>query len=285
MSGKQYVVIIGVLLVVLVLFNLPAPEALRAKASVHDNLSPVQEAVTYVLRQMRGVGWTIAGAWHAPETQQALLTENVELRRELWRARGMQAENAMLREMAGMRQQRKERMLLGEVVARGDATGWWQTIRVNRGTRDGVRPDLPVFTNRGLVGRTTTVADRSCEVLLITDPNSQVSCRVGASGATGILRGEGLSFMGDPKLAVLQTAPGAKLEYLPAERAVPEGEEVYTSGLGGVFPEGLLVGRVRSVRLDPSQLFMVATVTPDADLTAVHYVFIMLTVATEGGAR
>ncbi|MDA0576513.1 MAG: rod shape-determining protein MreC [Verrucomicrobia bacterium] len=275
MSGKQYVVVISVLLMILVLFNLPAPEALRAKSVVHENLSPFQSVLVYLSRQARGLGWYLSNAWNAPQSEQALRAENAELQREVWRMHGMRAENEQLRELAGMKQQRKERLLLGEVIARGDVMGWWQTVRINRGARDGVRPDMAVFTSRGLVGRTTTVAESSCEVLLITDPTSQVSCRVGMGGATGILRGEGVTFTGDPRLAMLQNVPGAKMEYLPAERAAPEGEEVFTSGLGGTFPEGLPVGRIRAVRMDPSQLYMVASIEPAANLRGLQYVFII----------
>lgn len=281
MSGKQYVVVISLLLVILVLLNLPPPEALRVKAAVRDNLTPFESLVTFVSRQMRGVGWYVSGLWNSPQSEQALRAENVELRRELWRLRGMQEENAALRAMAGVKQQRKERLLLAEVVARGDATGWWQTVRVNRGLRDGVRPDLPVLTSRGLVGRTTTVAAQSCEVLLITDPTSQISCRVGQAGTFGILRGGGVSFGGDPRLAMLQNAPATMLEYLPADQPAAQGDEVFTSGLGGIYPGGIPIGWISSVRLDPSQLYTVASVKPAAELGALHYVFIML---TPGGA-
>ncbi|MCE9615846.1 MAG: rod shape-determining protein MreC [Lentisphaerae bacterium] len=277
MSGKQYVVVISLLLVILVLLNLPSPEALRVKAATRDNLTPFESLVTFLSRQVRGLGWYLSGVWHAPESEQALRTENAELRRELWSLRGMQEENAALREMAGVKQQRKERLLLAEVVARGDATGWWQTIRVNRGARDGVRPGLPVLTSRGLVGRTTEVAGHSCEVLLITDPTSQVSCRVGQAGTFGVLRGEGVSVGGDPRLAMLQNTPQTKLEYLPADQAAAKDDEVFTSGLGGIYPGGIPIGRISVVRLDPSQLYMEASVQPAAELSSLHYVFIMLT--------
>ena len=56
MSGRPYIVVIGLLLVVVILLNLPSAEALRAKAGVRDNLTPFQSVVTLVLRQLRGVG-------------------------------------------------------------------------------------------------------------------------------------------------------------------------------------------------------------------------------------
>ena len=282
MSGKPYVVVIGLLLAVVILLNLPPAEALRAKAGVRDNLTPFQGVVTRLLRQVRGVGWYLADAWQAPDTERRLRTENAELKRELWRMRTLQDENATLRELAEFRQGRRERLLVGEVIARGDASGWWHTVRLNRGRSDGLRPDLAVLTGRGLVGRTTVVSQFTCEVLLITDPTSQVACRAGRAGAFGVLGGGGVTFSGDPQLAMLYTAPSMEVEFLPVGASVAKGDDVVTSGLGGVFPEGIPVGKIESVRLDASQLYMNASVVPAADLRALRYVFVMLTGGAEG---
>ena len=276
MSGKPYVVVIGLLLAVVILLNLPPAEALRAKAGLRDNLTPFQSVTTLLLRQLRSVGWYIADAWQAPDTERRLRTENAELKREIWRLQTLEGENATLRELADFKRQRHERLLVGEVVARGDASGWWQTVRLNRGRSDGLRPDLAVMTGRGLVGRTTEVSQHTCEVLLITDPTSQVACRAGRGGAFGILGGGGVTFSGDPRLAMLYTASAMEVEYLPVGAAVAKGDAVMTSGLGGIFPEGIPVGTIESVRLDASQLYMNASVTPVADLRALHYVFIVL---------
>lgn len=260
-----------------VLVNLPSPEVLTAKSSVRDNLTPFQGAVSYLSRQFRGMGWYLSGVWHASESEQNLRAENAQLRRDIWRLRRMEDENRELRKMVDFKQQRPERLLIAEVIARGDSLGWWQTVRLNRGTADGVRPDLPVLTPQGLVGRTSLVSEHTCEVLLITDPASQVSCRVGQGGSFGILKGEGISFGGDPKLAMLYSAAATKVEFLSTEQNVAEGDEVATAGLGGVYPAGIPVGRVKSVRLDPSQLYMNAAVTPLADLQGLYYVFVILT--------
>lgn len=276
MSGKQYVILVGCLVAVAVLLNLPIPAALQVKAAMRDNLTPFSSVVTYVERHARGVWWYLSAAWQAPESEQSLRAENAELQREIWRLRELGEENRQLREMAAFRQQRPERLLIAEVVSRGDTVGWWHSVRLNRGTAEGVRLDLPVLTARGLVGRTAAVSQHTCDVLLMTDPAVQISCRVGQDNAFGILRGLGVSMSGDPRLAMLFAAPPAEIEYLSAEKAVREGDSVVTSGLGGVYPGGILVGRVESVRLDSSQLFMKATVTPAADLASLHYVFIML---------
>lgn len=276
MSGKLYVVVFGCLLTVAVLWNLPAPAVERIKAGARDNLTPFQSIFTTVDRQARSAWWYVAGVWGAAGTRQALLVEIASLKQALWRLRDIDTENRQLRELVGFKARRPEQLLIAEVVARGDTTGWWQSLTLNRGTLDGVRTDMPVLSAAGLVGRTAAVSRNTCEVLLLSDPALQVSCRVGEDSAFGILRGRGVSLGGDPRLTMLYTAPAGDIRYLSTDKTVREGDPVVTSGLGGVYPSGIPVGRVTAVRLDSSQLFMTATVEPVADLAGVHYAFIML---------
>lgn len=275
MSGKLYVVVFGCLLMVAVLLNLPAPVVERVKASARDNLTPFLGVFTTVERHVRAFGWSVAGLWEAPGTHETLLSEVASLKQELWRLQGLETENRQLRQLVGFKQGHAERLLIAEVVARGDATGWWQSLTLNRGSEDGVRVDMPVLTAVGLVGRTSSVSRYTCEVLLLSDPALQVSCRVGAEAAFGVLRGHGVSTGGDARMTMLYAAPSGDIRYLPTDKTVREGDPVVTSGLGGIYPSGIPVGRVATVRLDSSQLFMTATVTPAADLSGLHYVFIM----------
>ncbi len=276
MAGKRYVVGVAVLVAVAVLFNLPPSPAARVKAEVRDSLAPFQNLFTAVERQLRGMAWYVAGAWQAPGTERDLRFQIATLRQELWRLRELESENRHLRQLAGFKQQHPERLLVAEVTARGDTSGWWHTVRLNRGTADGVALDQPVLTAEGLVGRTIAVSAHTCEVLLLSDPGFQVSCRVGRDAAFGILRGRGVSPGGEARLAMFYGAPPADLQYLSTTTTVAEGDLVVTSGLGGVYPSGIPVGRVSGVRLDPSQLYMTATVQPTADLGSLYYVFILI---------
>ena len=283
MPGRKYIVGIGLLLLVLLLLNLPPPTSLRVKAATRDNLSPFHRALVYAAGKVRGIGWTIAGAWNADGTERDLRAQIAELRLQLWQNRNLEEENQALRDLVGFGRRRRDRLVPCEVVSRGGASGWWQTVRLNRGAEDGIRRHLAAVTTDGLVGRTTDVSAHTSTVLLLTDPNSKVACRLRRTGAFGIMRGLGVSSGGKEKLDVLYSVQPGTLDYLPADLEIFRGEEVVTSGLGGVYPEGLPVGRVKSVREDPSQLYLKAEVIPAADLRALHYVYVIVPETGETG--
>ena len=276
MQGRTYVIYGILLLAVLMFLNLPLPVSLHLKAGVHDNLDPFNRLISIVESKARGLAWYVAGAWHADGTRSDLLAENIELQRELWQLKREVAEDhEVLREMLGMVQEDDKRRIMCEVMTRGSASGWWQTLRLNRGLADGVQTNLAVITPRGLVGRTIEVSRRSSEVLLITDSTSRVACKLRRSGAFGILQGSGVGVTGNHELDVLYSVEPARMRFIRADSEYAEGEQVYTSGLGGVYPAGIPVGRIKSMALDDSRLYLSADVVPSADLRGLRFVFVV----------
>ena len=170
--------------------------------------------------------------------------ENARLRREiagLSLLRGdlerLQAENARLRKALGYRAGRFEDWISAEVLSSaGGASVTHRSIRVDRGSLDGVKNGAVVAVPEGLVGRVLCVSPHTAEVALLTDPSVKVSCEVvgsGAKGAYGILSGGG--------------ADGLLNRYLDSANGVRPQARVLTSGLGGVFPRGLEVGTLLMV--------------------------------------
>jgi rod shape-determining protein MreC len=148
-------------------------------------------------------------------------------------------------------------------------------VKLNRGSDDGIRPDMPVITGDGLIGRTEEVSRHTCDVLLVTDPGSRVACRLSRTGAFGVVRGTGALFDARKKLQVVRAVEPCRMDYIPKDRSLFRGDEVVTSGLGGVFPEGLLVGHVADVALDSSGVCQTATVVPAARLGTLRYAFVV----------
>ena len=165
--------------------------------------------------------------------------ENARLRREvagLSLLRGdlerLRAENARLREALGYRAGRSEDWLPAEVLSfGGGASVTHHSIRVDKGSLDGVKKGAVVVVPEGLVGRVSCVSPHTAEVALLTDPSVKVSCEiVGSSGkgAYGILSGAGTD--------------GLLIRHLDSPNRVRPQARVLTSGLGGVFPRGLEIG-------------------------------------------
>ncbi len=265
-----------IVLLVLALLNVPLPVARRTRSAIRDLLYPLEH--TLVLGISRVHVWFLAAG-----QADRLAVENANLKRELaerdYRILELQQirqENDSLRQHLGFAILSPRSLLLAEVTARGELSGWWQTVRINKGHRDGILPDMAVITADGVIGRTMDVAARSSEVLLITDSNSKLSAKIDRNMAFGLLRGAGICSGGADYLEVLASARPAEFRYLPATHEILVGDRVVTSGLGHVFPEGLPIGEVVRVRMHESGLYQKAEVQPYADVRSLRHVFIVL---------
>jgi rod shape-determining protein MreC len=274
--GRQYLLYVGLPLAVVVLLNLPVPAALRLKSGTRDGLAPFQNMLSLFVRGAHDALASTLGAVRFETERQRLQSEIGALRLQVQTLKALEQDNEALRRQVAFRERQRCRLVLCEVVTRGDAGGWWQTIQLNRGSADGVGLNMAAITADGLVGKTVKVSRQTCDVLLITDPNCKVACEVQGARAFGILRGTGVSLVGNAELEMLYSMPACQMDYLHRDTDVPAGTPVLTSEISGVYPEGLLVGRVAHSALDASKLYRRAEVVPAADLGRLRYVFVVL---------
>jgi rod shape-determining protein MreC len=255
--------LLGVALIVVL--NLPDSMTKRGKAAIRDFLAPLQELVTRGQQQ--------SGQWlGAIQELGELAVENQEMAAELTRLRSeiryleaLQDENRALRTQLGFLSRPDYALIPTEVIGR-DVSGWWQSVRVGKGLAEGIESDMAVVTPDGVVGRIDAVSAGTADILLISDPGSTLAAHLPVADAFGILSGDGISARGAARLEMRFINKNARIEL---------GEEVVTSGLGGDFPRGLLIGYITAVTMDESGLYQRATVTPSADLGRLAYCFVI----------
>src|SRR5207237_9728431 len=155
------------------------------------------------------------------------------------------------------------KLVPAEVITR-DSSTWWRTVTVNRGKQDGIESDMPVVTDEGLVGKTTTVSANIAIVLLVSDENCRVAANVEGTREQGIVTGERV---------VGTVTPLLDLNFLSKQANLQPGQKVYTSGVGGVFPPGLLVGAVKSFRV--RELDGQGQLNQAVDLSTLENVFVV----------
>ncbi len=205
------------------------------------------------------------------------LTDEVDaLRVRLLFLDELQRDNANLRQALGLGLAPPS-FLCAEVVSRGGSSGWWKTVRINKGTRDGVFRNSPVLNTSGLVGRVVTTSSETSDVLLLTDVNSKLSCSIedAGPGARGILSGASVSGS-HHELDLLHVVEPMSLAYLDKTLEVRKGAKIITSGIGGLYPHGLPVGEVVESSVDASGLFQRAKVAPYVDFASLDRVFVIL---------
>ncbi len=157
------------------------------------------------------------------------------------------------------RSRQNEEYLVADVIGR-DISAFTRVIFINRGARDGVTEGMPVVTEKGLVGRVTQVSANASQVLLITDPISAVNARLLNSRAEG---------------SVLGQAGGLRMTYIDLNATLQEGDTAVTSGLGGNFPEGIIIGQVTSIRRFQFELFQEAEIRSLNDFNRLETVLVI----------
>lgn len=185
-----------------------------------------------------------------------------ELERENEELREIQGEWQILQDLFNRARQSPEYTRQIAAVIGHDTSPAVRSIIIDKGSNDGILVGMPVESSRGLVGRVFRTAPNSAQVALITDNASAIPARLGNTRATGILNGGGL---GSP-LTMQWIDLGFNLEI---------GEVVLTSGLGGNFPEDIVVGRVIEVNRSEADLFQRAIVQPTTDFDTLEMVFVI----------
>lgn len=144
-------------------------------------------------------------------------------------------ENNKFRAMLDYRKQVPLKLTAARVLRRS-VSNWWNTIIIDRGSLDNLGTDSPVITEKGLVGKTGKVAAHTSEVILLTDEECRVAARIEGVLGKGILSGERGGF---------KVRPDLRLRFLDRTLHVEPGANVYSTGDGGIFPAGLLLGKVK----------------------------------------
>lgn len=236
-----------------------------------DVAAPIQGWVTAAGNGMAKALRTVFSFGHADEIE-ALKAQVSELEAEVNRLREVERENARLRGLLAYRieQGGTGRMLPARVIGR-DPGNWFAMIRINRGAADGVRRDMPVVLPAGLVGRTYVVGQHATDVLLITDPRSGVGGLVQETRTPGVVKG------------VFQGTSALRMSYLAKDAGIQKGQMVVTSGLGGLFPKGIPIGRISAVAREPSGLTKTADLVPAVDFEHLEEVLVVIEPPTVRG--
>lgn len=156
-------------------------------------------------------------------------------------------------------------LVTADVIAR-DTSGYLRWIIINRGVRDGIRTGNPVISDLGLVGRAEDVAANTTWVRLIIDQSSAVNARLQNAQAEGTVAG--------------QLQGSLVMDLIPQETLVEQDDMVLTSGLGGNFPAGIVIGQVISVQRQPAELFQQAQLRPMVDFDRLRIVSVITSFQT-----
>jgi rod shape-determining protein MreC len=262
-NKKLVYAVAAVALLLLVFVPLPALTR-KGKGAVRGAMAPAERTTSSLWKRLSEASAAIRGIGGALEKNLELSQKNAALDAEISRLRDAEADNERLRRALNFHREQPFSMIPCDVVSR-NISGWWNTVRIGKGSRDGIEEGHAVISPDGLVGKTTEVSPFTTEVLLLSDPACRVSAKIKRVDAFGLVRGMGTSLRGEPKV---------RIEFVNKDTLIRVNDEVVTSGLGA-FPKGVHIGYVNKVYKDDSGLFQYAEVVPRATVGLLDYVFVL----------
>jgi len=196
-----------------------------------------------------------------------ILRENSDLKKEIATLRHgiieleeISQENKRLKKLLSFKYKTSFSVIPARVIAK-DSSNWASAIIIDKGRKDKIRPDMSVINELGLVGKISEVGISTSKVILISDLDLNIPCLLQRSREEGLLTGTILG--------------SCKMRYLSLDSDIKIGDKVITSGLGSIFPKGILIGEVSKIRDDSSGLMKLCLVNPSVDLSKIEEVLIL----------
>jgi rod shape-determining protein MreC len=224
-------------------------------------IAPFQEITTRWLRFNKGI-------WHHYFYLVSAARENNQLKSiiadneaKLNKYEELTLANQRLRQLLDFKQALARPMVAAEVIGK-DPSPWFKTVVIDKGTADGVEKGYPVVMPQGIAGQIIDVSKRHAKVLLLIDRNSAVDALVQRSRARGIIKGGGTEH--------------CNFEYLLRKHDIKADDIIISSGLDGVYPKGLSIGRVSIIDRPPAGVFQRVTVVPFIDFEKLEEVIVIL---------
>ena len=242
-------------------------DALRmARSALGTALYPIQRGVLAPTQWFSGAAGYFASLERVEKENAQYAREKAELAQVALRAASLEAENAHLRKLAGVRESIHANSIAAQILY--DARDpFSRKVIVDRGTDDGVARGQPVVDEAGVVGQITRVFAFSSEVTLLTDREQAIAVQNVRTGIRGIAYGSGAS----------GSAGLIDLRFMPANADVKQGDLLVTSGPDGVFPDGLPVAKVATVERNAAYQFAKILCNPMGGIERNRHVLVLLT--------
>lgn len=222
--------------------------------------SPIQSAIHWSLEQIASGFQNYVYLLHTRRDNLSLLENNRKLLNQIASLKETQQENVRLRKLLEFEEKFKLHSVVARVIAK-DVSSEFRALRINRGESSGIKKNMAVITNEGVVGRILRTTQGTSDIVTITDLLSAVDSIVERSRARGIV--EGL------------TDESCTLRYALRTDDIQPGDVLISSGLGEVFPKGIPVGIVSKVNRKPFGITQEVEVRPSVDFSKLEEVLVV----------
>ena len=241
MYKKKKTGIIGIIITIIILiFLVVITNTDIAKMSYVENIvstlvMPIQNGLTYLKGKLTGNDSFFQDINNLREENENLKKKNSELEQSLREYEIVKSENDTLKEYMNLKDKYKDYTTMPAYVINKDISNYSNTVVINVGEKDGIKENMTVIADEGLVGHVISVTDHTAKVQTIIDTATAVTSTISTTKDTIIVQG------------TLENSGELKATYIPTDATVLQGDNVETSGLGGIYPKGIHIGTIKEV--------------------------------------
>lgn len=261
------VVTVLIISIAIGILNAAKSEVTFLENGIEIVITPVQKLFTDMGNGISGFFGYFSDKQKLHSEIEALKTENEKLKQQLAENELSSLENTELRKLLNMKKSNTGLELSAAQIIARDPSNWYNTFTIDKGAADGIALNQPVVSGgNALVGRICEVGTTWSRVTLLTDPEHAAGAIVSRTSEYGICEGDG-------SLSAVGTC---RLNFVSKNANIIVGDTVVTSGLGGVYPKGLVIGKIQKIRPDIQGISQYAIISPEADFKNMKAVFVIL---------
>ncbi len=234
-AGIIGIIITIIILILIVIFSNGENNSSFFENGISNLVMPIQNGLTYLKNKINGNNTFFTDINELKEENKKLTEKNSELEQSLRELENIKTQNETLKEYLNLTKKYVEYKTIPGYVINKDISNYSKTIVINVGKKDGVEEKMTVIGNEGLVGHVVSVTDSTSKVQTIIDTASSVSCSMSTTKESIVCKG------------TLDDKSSLKAMYIPTNSNVIQGDSVETSGLGGIYPKGIHIGKISKV--------------------------------------
>ena len=229
------VITIVILIIAVILSNMQIEKFSTVGGALSALVMPVQNGVVYLKNKIQGNGTFFSNITTLKEENEKLKEKNSELEKSLRELEVIKSENEILKEYVNLKDKYTEYTTVPGYIINKDISNYSNIIVINIGEKDGIKVNMPVIADEGLVGHVIQVTSTTAKVQTLIDTSSAVSSVVGSTRDSIVVKG------------TLDSTSSLKGTAISTSATILEGDKIETSGLGGIYPKGINIGTVKKV--------------------------------------
>lgn len=257
------IITVIILIIVVIVSNISTGNLSAMENAVGKLFMPIQNGIIFLKNKISGNEQELSDIETLKNENQQLKDENSSLQEQLRELEILKSENNTLKEYVNLKDKYSSYTTVPAYVIQRSLSNYDKIIVINAGTDDGIDVNMPVISESGLVGHVISVTSDTAKVQTIIDTASNVSANISNVQDSVILKG------------TLNSTDILRATYIPADSTILQGDEVVTSGLGGIYPKGILIGNVKSVINTQNEADKYAEIEVSTDFSSLETVLVI----------